>query len=198
MTLHIGAGSSSSVSPMPTGMAFARVLGVVEVGEGCDLRRDRSVAGGPKLLAVHVARAFRRLALRLGRVQHRRAVLRADVVALPHALGRIVALPEQLQEVLVARLGRVEHDQHRLGVAGASAADLPVGRVGRMPARVADRGREHARRLPEHALCAPEATEAEHRPLEPLGKRRLEGSAEHIVARRHGHPLLTARKSVFR
>ena len=48
---------------------------------------------------------------------------------------------KSLQQLLVRDLRRVEDDQHRLGVAGAAAADLLVGRVRRVAAGVADRGR---------------------------------------------------------
>ena len=40
-----------------------------------------------------------------------RAVLRADVVALAHALGRVVLLEERLQQVGVGDLLGVERDQ---------------------------------------------------------------------------------------
>ena len=56
------------------------------------------------------------------------AVLRADVVALAHALRRVVVLPEDAQHLLVARLRGIEHDEHDLVVPGAAAAHLFVGR----------------------------------------------------------------------
>ena len=54
-------------------------------------------------------------------------------------------------------------------MAGAAGADLLVGRVGREAARVADRRREDAGRLPELPLRAPEAAQAEERQLRPAG-----------------------------
>ena len=105
-----------------------------------------------------------------------------DVVALAHALGGVVALPEDAQHLLVARLGRVEHHQHGLGVAGAAAADLLVGGVGREAAGVADGGGPDALGLPELALRAPEAAHAEHGLLEALGEGRRERVAEHEMA----------------
>src|SRR5262249_36898941 len=64
-----------------------------------------------------------------------------------------------------------------LVVAGASGADLLVGRVGGRPGRVADCGDVDAvAQLPELALSAPEAAEAEHGRLQPLRVRTLEGA----------------------
>ena len=40
-----------------------------------------------------------RLPLRLGIIIDARAILRADIVALAHALGRVVALEEELQQL---------------------------------------------------------------------------------------------------
>ena len=86
-----------------------------------------------------------------------------DVVALAHALRRVVVLPERLEELLVGDPRRVERDLDDLGVAGPAGADLLVGRVRRVAAGVAD-GRGHdAGELPEVLLVAPEAAEAEDR-----------------------------------
>src|SRR6202012_710601 len=105
--------------------------------------------------------------------EDRGAVLRTCVVALAHALSRVVALPEQLEHVLERRLLGVESDEHCLGVARTPAADLLVGRVRREAAGVADCGRVNARRLPEDALGAPEAAHAEDRGLDAVGERPL-------------------------
>src|SRR4029453_11069635 len=136
------------------------VLGVVEVAERRDLGRDLAVAGLAQALAEELLGALGRLALGLGAVEDRRAVLGAHVVALAHALGRVVVLPEELQHLLVAGLGGVEHDEHGLGVAGPRRADLLIGRVAGVAAGVADRRGPHAVGLPEDALGAPEAAHA--------------------------------------
>ena len=125
--------------------------------------------------------AMRGVALRLGRPVDPGAVLRADVVALAHALGRVVALPEDLEHLLVARLRRVEDGEHDLVVAGAAGADLLVRRVRREAARVADGGGVDAGRLPEHALGAPEAAHPEDRSLGAFGEGRAERRAEDEV-----------------
>jgi hypothetical protein len=67
-----------------------------------------AVAGTRELLLKHVARRERGVALRLGRPVDAGAVLRADVVALAHALRRVVAFPEDAQQGLVGRLRGVE------------------------------------------------------------------------------------------
>ena len=66
-----------------------------------------------------------------------------------------------------------------------AAADLLVGRVRRVAAGVADRGRVDAGQLPEEPLGAPEAAHARRRRLESLRERRLERRAEHVVAAGH-------------
>ena len=91
-------------------------------------------------------------------------------------------LEEGLEQLAVGDLRGVEGDQDGLGVAGASAADLLVGRVRRDPVHVADRGRVDAVELPEELLGAPEAAEGEVGGLDPVGEGRLQRSAEHRVA----------------
>src|SRR5690349_23646479 len=85
-------------------------------------------------------RRLRRLPLRIGEVVDTRAVLRADVVALAHALRRVMALPERLQELLVAELLRIVDDEHDLIVPGLPGAHLLIGRIGREAAGVANCG----------------------------------------------------------
>ena len=63
----------------------------------------------------------------------------------------------------------VEDDPDDLGVAGPARADLVVGRVRGEAARVADGGRDDARRLPEGLLGAPEAAESEDGDLRAVG-----------------------------
>src|SRR5690606_28300869 len=95
-----------------------------------------------------------------------RAVLRADVVALPHPLGWIVALPEHFQEIAIGNNGRIEHDEHDLVMPRAACTDLVVGRVRREAARIADGCRpDPDLELPELPLRAPKTAEPEHRRL---------------------------------
>src|SRR3954447_20367260 len=168
------------------------VLGVVEVLERRDLGRDLVVAAAGELALEHAPRRLGRLALSVRRRVDRRPVLGADVVALAHALRRVVVLPEQLQDRLVARLLRVEDHQHDLRVAGLRGADFLVRRVRGVAARVAGRGRVDAGRLPEDPLRAPEAAHAEHRLLETVRERRRYRRAEHVVTLGDAHRLLAA------
>ena len=73
-----------------------------------------------ELHLVGVPRRLGRRALRVAVAVDARAVLGPDVVALPHPLGRVVALPEGLQELLIGQLGRVEYHRYCLGVSGLS------------------------------------------------------------------------------
>src|SRR5262252_3935896 len=100
------------------------ILGVIEGLRVLDLGRDRAIALGLERRLVDRARGFGELfLLGRGRVDGR-AILRADIIALAHALGRVVAFPESLQEPVVADLLRVIDDEHDLGMAGAAAANL--------------------------------------------------------------------------
>src|SRR5258708_29211711 len=135
-----------------------------------DLRRDAAMTRRRELALVRVARRFGGAALLRSRREDRRGVLRADVVALAVALRRVVVLPEDAEQLVEAHLGRFVGDLHHLGGAGAPAADLAIRRCTRGAARVADRGRHHARRLPELALGAPEAAHPEQRGLAHVGR----------------------------
>src|SRR5271167_1902566 len=98
-------------------------------------------------------------------VKDRRAVLAADIEALPVAGSRIVDLPERLEQLRVADLGRVEPDLDRLGMAGAVPADPLVGGVRDVPAGIPDSGLQHPVDLAEGRLDAPEASCGECRAL---------------------------------
>src|SRR5262249_14811551 len=161
------------------------VLRVVEGGGRADLGRDRAVAGPGEGLLVGVPRRLGSLLMAVAVGVDRRAVLGPDVVALAHALGRIVRLPEDPEQLLVAHGTGIEDDQHHLGVSGPAAAHLLVRRVRREAARVAGGRRVDALRLPELPLRAPEAAEAEDGLLEALGERRLQRVAADEMAVGH-------------
>src|SRR5262249_16741940 len=127
------------------------------------LGRDRIEAALLERLLVHCFRFLGRLPLRGVEHVDAGAVLRADVVALTHALRRIVVLPEGLQQAFIGDLARIVDHHHHLIVAGAPGADLLVGRIGRVTGRIARRSDVDAlTQLPEFALGAPEAAHAEH------------------------------------
>src|SRR6266568_2550407 len=86
-----------------------------------------------------------------------RPVLAPAVRALPVAARRIVRLPEELQQLGVADLARVELDEDRLRLPRSVGADVLVARILRVATRVADRRGDDASHLPEALLHAPEA-----------------------------------------
>src|SRR5262245_25230146 len=164
---------------------LVEVLLVVVLGEverrgrrADDLGRDRAVAVGRELLLEHVATGLRQPPLLIVLDEDRGPVLSAPVVALAHALRRVVVLPEDPQQLLVGRLRRIEHDPDGPCVAGPARAGLLVRGVGRDAALVAHGGRPHARLLPEGLLFAPEAAERELRDLETLGIRPGDGRTQ--------------------
>src|SRR6185436_10167306 len=110
------------------------------------------------------------------------AILRADVVALAHALRGVMALPERLEQALIGDLlGIVDH-QHNLVVAGPAGAHLLVGRIWRGSTGIADGGGVNAiPQFPELAFGAPEAAQAEHRGFETLRIRPLDRTVKDEV-----------------
>src|SRR4029078_13143006 len=101
---------------------------------GCrDAGGDSAIAGGAEPLLEALARRLGGGPLRVGGHVDPGAVLRADVVALAHPLGRVVALPEHPQQLVVGDVPRTERHKDRLVVTGATAADLFGGGVRREP-----------------------------------------------------------------
>ncbi len=93
-----------------------------------------------------------------------------------------MGFPEELQEGVVGGLGGVVDDADRFGVAGEAAAHLFVGGVRSVASLVADQGRPDALGLPELALGAPEAAQAEVGDAQVLGVRAEQRGAEDRVA----------------
>src|SRR4030095_1709256 len=73
------------------------LLGVVELRRRQHFGGDLTVADGCQPLLIRVARSLRGVLLFVVVIVDAGAVLRADVVALPHTLRRIVILPAHLQ-----------------------------------------------------------------------------------------------------
>src|SRR5581483_10520190 len=137
------------------------VLGLEELAGRDDLGRDP--VRQPRL---QVRPRREGLLLLLGRVEeHRRAVLAADVRPLAVALGRVVRAPEEVEQLLVRDVRRIELDLDRLGMAGRVGADVVVrGTVG-VATGVADPGGGDAGNRAERRLDAPEAPGCECRLL---------------------------------
>src|SRR5262245_4437207 len=126
-----------------------------------DLGRHRRIAGLAERLVVALARRLGLPLLAVAGEIDCRAVLRADIIALTHALGRVMRLEEDLEQLLVADPLRVEHHHHRLGMAGLAGAQLLIGRVRRLTTHIADGGDPHAGHRPEQPLGAPIAAKRE-------------------------------------
>ena len=170
------------------------VLGVEELWRRKNFSRDRPVACARQFFLEGIARGVRGFLLRRIESVDAGAILRAGVVALPHALRGIVVFPKRLEEILVADGLRIEHDEDRLVVPGHPAAHFAVGRVRRPPGGVANGGRVDARELPEFLLRAPEAAHAEHRLLEAVRKRRCEPMTVHEMRRGFSEHVSIVRK----
>src|SRR6266581_7633393 len=99
---HAGATEAAVPVPILREVLLMVVLGVVELGRRLDLRRDRAVSRRGQLLLERVARSLGRAPLIVVRVVDAGPVLRAGIVPLPHALRRIVVLPEHFQQIVVA------------------------------------------------------------------------------------------------
>src|SRR5262249_8115233 len=139
------------------------VLGEIEWRSIADFGGNRAKALRLELLAVDLFRCFRGPALVRGEGIDTRAILCAHVVALAQALRGVVILPKCLEQPLIADLLRIEDHEHHLVVAGAAGANLLVGRIGRMTARIPDRSDVNAfAQFPKLALGAPEAAHPEH------------------------------------
>src|SRR5215475_10249298 len=169
------------------------ILGKIEVRGGQNLCRDGTVPSCGDRLLVHRLRSLCGRALR-GRVHvDTGPVLGADVVALPHALSRVMTLPEDLQQGLVGNFLRVEHHQDDLIVASLAGTNFLIGGIWREPARVADRRDVNpVPQFPEFPLSAPEATQAEDRAIKAFRIRPLEWAAIDKMARRRGDRFLAA------
>src|SRR3954453_15443051 len=164
------------------------VLGEVELGSWRpdDLGLDLAVPGSRQRLLVHRLRCLGRRALGVVAAKDVRPVLRPAVIALTHALRRVVVLPEDLEQILVADLRGIEDHADRLRVARLAGAGLAIGRVAGGTALVTDGRRPHAGLLPVRLLLAPEAAERKLRDLEAVGVRTGDGCAEDgVVAGLH-------------
>src|SRR5690606_9254067 len=124
-------------------------------------------------------------------------VLGADVVALTHALSRVVNLPEQLEQFLVGNFLWVEYHQHGFRMAGQAGTDFFVGRVGRNSAGIAHGRRPDARLLPETSFRAPETALGEHCLLQMCREGRLQRIAIDEVGGRNLYRSVAAWQSLI-
>src|ERR1700674_5089374 len=133
------------------------VLGRPETGSGDDLGHDRPV----EVVLCLSGRLTRRLLLRGVVEKDRRAVLVTVVGALAVQGRRVVHVPEGIQQLVVRDLCRVVSDLDRLSVTGPARADLLVGRVVPVAARITRNGIDDAGDLVEEVLDPPKASARE-------------------------------------
>ena len=88
------------------------------------------------------------------------AVLRADIRALPVLGGWVMDGKKHLQQIGKGYLPWIEGDLHNLGMAGALAADLLIGRIGHMAAGIAGLHGSDADHFPKHGFQTPKAAAA--------------------------------------
>src|SRR5262249_35822998 len=98
-------------------------------------------------------------ALLVARIEDRRPIGEADIVALPVARRRVMDLEEEFEDLPVAGLGRVEQNLDRLGM----RAVVAIGRRRHVAAGIADPRRDDAGQAPDELLHAPEAAAGEDR-----------------------------------
>jgi uncharacterized protein len=87
--------------------------------------------------------------------EDRRAVLVADVGSLPVQRGRVVIIPEDFEQFVIADDLGVKGDLDHLGMAGAIRADVFIGGVVQLPAGITDLRGLDARQTPERGFDAP-------------------------------------------
>src|SRR3569623_964745 len=170
------------------------VLGIIEGRRRDDFGGDTAATGLLQSVLIGGERSLRRLHLLAVVRVYAGTVLSTDIIALAHALSRIVRLPEQCQQIPVVEHGGIVNHPHHFIVPSEAAAYLPISGVGGEAAGIADQAAVDARHLPEQALRTPEAAEADQGRCHAGRKRRYEAVPADIMRRRHGHGRSTARQ----
>src|SRR5437773_1355039 len=80
-------------------------------------------------------------------IKNHRAVLRAYIGTLSIQRRRIVVRPENVEDLIVSYLRRIEFHLNNLGVAGLVTANIFVARILFVPACIPYGGRAHALKL---------------------------------------------------
>src|SRR5438876_9015807 len=86
-----------------------------------------------------------------------RAVLRAEVWPLAVNLGRVMRLPERIEQLFVTHFRRVERNLHHFCVPSFIRANIFVARIRLLSAAVACRSIDHSRYALKRRLYSPEA-----------------------------------------
>ena len=104
-----------------------------------DLGHDWSIKFAA--LSYFLLRLFGRGFLFRRMIENHGAVLGADIRALSIQSRRIVVRPENVEELIVIDLGRIEFQLNNLSVASVIAANIFVARIVFVSARIPDSGR---------------------------------------------------------
>src|SRR5262245_57146365 len=161
------------------------IFRIIEGARVENLGGDRIEAARLERTLVHCLALFGEFALLRREHINAGAILRADVVALTHALRRIVILPERLEQGSVRNLPWIVDNEHHFVVTGSPGAALFVAWVWGMAAGIANRRNMNAlAQFPKLPLRPPETAHAEHRFLE-VRRKLLERPVQHeMLARR--------------
>src|SRR5208282_1666051 len=100
-TGHAGAAEPAIAGRVLGQILLMVVLGEIELAGRRNLGRDGAEAFCRERLLIGGLRGVSGFALRIVEGVDRAAILRADVVALAHALRRVVVLPERLEQTLI-------------------------------------------------------------------------------------------------
>src|SRR5450755_2204518 len=130
------------------------ILGGMERHRWDDLGDNRFLEAS-RLLQLLLRQLGFALLLR-GVKKDRGAILRSIVRTLAVELGGIMVFPKHFQQLLVGKFRRIVLHFDCLGVAGAVAANILVGRIGKVAARVSNPGRGDTRQLAESGFNSPE------------------------------------------
>src|SRR5579863_4356100 len=124
LATHAGAAEAAITVRVLRQILLVIVLGEIKRRRLADFGGDRAQALGGECLGITRTRSLSLRKLRRRKRINAGAVLRADVVALSHALRRIVTFPESLEQPLVGDFLRIVDDEDDLVVAGMPAADF--------------------------------------------------------------------------
>jgi len=184
---------------------FRQVLLVVIFGEKKlwrrvdDLGRNHFTASTvvvlERCLVGYLACLCQLLLLRVVTINSR-SVLRAAVVALPHALRWVVRRPKQSQQVYKGHLLWVVHHLHHFVVSSLARAHLFVAWVLCMPANISNGSRVNSWKPPKAFLCTPEASRSEYSYLKAFFKGSLDWITCDKVHVGHRYFALRARQTL--
>ncbi len=125
--------------------------------------------------------------------------LGADIVALPHSLGRIVTFPEHFQQSFQTGFGSIKNDFDDFVMAGLTRTNLFIGGIGGVARAVTHCGGIDAGLRPEALFRAPKTSHAHDDFVHACGERRTQWGSQHMVVIGDRHRRRSSRQgSVWR